>query len=307
VKIIVYREVIMVANRFRFIVLAAVIILSVLPNAWAEGRFDPAVAQIKNLIYQGETEAVHEAYQQLEKDFPEIAGPQLDAFSKAEILLSQGKLSKAFRAYDAFVSNYPQSKLYDTAIDRQFSIGRDYLAGEKKTVLLLFKVKGYAEGVRIMDKLSDRLGNSQLALEASLAVAENYEKRGEFDDAYHQWSQIQSRWPTGDAGRDALLGMARCKLANYRGPRYDASTLVSAKSYYGNFKLRYPNAAEKIGVDKILGGINEQLAQKALVTADYYARTGNKQSAYLCYQLVLDDWPGTEAAERAVQKLETQK
>jgi outer membrane protein assembly factor BamD (BamD/ComL family) len=297
----------MVANRFIFIVSAAVIILSVLPDARAQERFDPAVAQIKNLVSQDKTKASRQVYQQLEKDFPEIAGPELQAFCRAEILLAQGKLSKAFRAYDAFVSNYPLSKLYDTAIDRQFSIGREYLAGRKKTVLFFFEVKGYAEGVRIMDKLSDRLGNTQPALEAALAVADNYEKRGKFDDAYHQWSQIQSRWPTGNAGRDALLGMARCKLADYRGPLYDASGLVSAKSYYKNFKLRYPNTAEQIGVDKILARISEQMAQKALVTADYYARTGNKQSAYLSYQLVIDDWPGTPAAEKAAQKLETQK
>ena len=225
------------------------------------------------------------------------------AFSKAEILFSKGKLSKAFRAYDKLVSEYPLSKLYNAAIDRQFAIGMAYLGGAKKTVLLFFRIKGYAEGIKIMEKLSDRLGDSPLALRASLAVVDNYEKRNKFDDAYHKWSEIQSRWPTGQTGRDALLGMAKAKYACYAGPKYDASSLISAKSYYENFKLRYPETAAKIGVDETLRQINEQVAAKELLTADYYARSGYKLSANLYYQMVAGDWPGTAAAKKARTKI----
>ena len=63
--------------------------------------------------------------------------------------------------------------------------------------------------------------------------------------------------------------MARCKHAAYKGPKYDASNLISAESYYKNFKLRYPKDAEKFAIDEKLKLINEQIALKKFRVAEY--------------------------------------
>jgi outer membrane protein assembly factor BamD (BamD/ComL family) len=132
-----------------------------------------------------------------------------------------------------------------------------------------------------------------------VAVAEHYEKRKKFTEAYHKWSEISSRWPTGQIGKEALLNMARCKHAAYKGSKYNGADLVSARSYYENFRLRYPEDAKKIDADKILKEIDEQLAYKEFNTGKYYQQTGNKQSANLYYQMVVDNWPDSAAADMA--------
>jgi outer membrane protein assembly factor BamD (BamD/ComL family) len=101
--------------------------------------------------------------------------------------------------------------------------------------------------------------------------------------------------------------MARCKHAAYKGPKFDASNLISAKSYYENFKLRYPEDAKEIGVDKILKDIEEQSAYKEFNTAEYYRQTDNRQSANLYYQRVLDNWPGSTAAGMAKGAMKEEK
>ena len=95
------------------------------------------------------------------------------------------------------------------------------------------------------------------------------------------------------------LGFPSNKYAAYRGPQYDGSSLISAKSYYENFKLRYPEDAKELKVDDILTKINEQLAEKNLRIARYYARTGNPGPANMYNQMILDNWPNTKAAESA--------
>jgi outer membrane protein assembly factor BamD (BamD/ComL family) len=90
--------------------------------------------------------------------------------------------------------------------------------------------------------------------------------------------------------------MARSKLASYKGPNYNSSSLVSAKTYYENFKERYPKDAEKLDVDTILKQIDEQLGYKQLSIGRYYQRTGSKQSANFYYQMVIDNWPKSKAA-----------
>jgi outer membrane protein assembly factor BamD (BamD/ComL family) len=272
-----------------------------------EDKYLLAVAEIKKLVSMGETLAVRQAVDKLKKDFPEIAGPDLDAFIGAEMLYSKGKFTKAVRAYDKFLEEFPQSELYEAALDRQFAIATAFLTGQKKRVLGVFKISGYAEGAKIMERVSDRAGDAPIAKRAAVAVVQSYERREKFTEAYHKWSEISSRWPTGQSGKNALLGMARCRHAAYKGPKYDASGLISAKSYYENFKLRYPEDAEEIDVDKILKQIDGQLAYKKFNTGQYYQETGSKQSANLYYQMVVDDWPGSTAAEMAKQAMNEEK
>lgn len=312
----------MLKYKMRFVmVLAVILLLSALPVVGGEtwrlekGQdFKPvspeggdkyllAVAQIKKLVGTGQTEQAGRAFDKLKKDFPEIAGPDLDAFIKAEMMFSKGKFTRAVRAYDKFLRQYPESELYEAALDRKFAIATAFLAGQRIPVLGIFKMKGYASGVKIMEGISDSAGDAPIAKKAAVAVAESYENRAKFNEAYHKWSEILSRWPTGTMDRDALLSMARCKHAAYRGPKYDASNLISAKSYYENFRLRHPEDAAKIDVDGRLKQINEQLAYKHFSIGRYYQKTGNEQSANLYYQMVLDNWPDSSAAKMAREKI----
>jgi outer membrane protein assembly factor BamD (BamD/ComL family) len=261
------------------------------------------VAEIKKLVDAGKPGKVKKAAKQLKKDFPGVADKDFDSFIEAEVLLARGKLTKAVKQYDKFLDDYPASGLKDAALNRQFEVATEFLAGRKKTILMVFRVSAFDDGVKIMEKISDRTGTADIAKNALLAVAHSYEKRKQYNEAYLKWSEISTRWPTGEIARDALLSMARTKYAAYRGSVYDGSSLISAKTYYENFRLRYPEEAKKLQVDDILLRIGEQLAEKNLRIAKYYERTGSAGPANMYYQMVVDNWPNTKAAETAKEKI----
>ena len=278
-----------------------------------------SVARIKKLVDTGQCGEADEAFNQLKTDFPEIAGPDsndLDIFIEAEMLRCRGKFAKAARSYGRLLDEFPpESKFYEAALDRQFRIATAFLAGEKKPVLGLFKIKGYAEGARIMEDISYRVGpDDPMAIRAALAVAESYQKRKKFDEAYYNWSLIQEQCKTDQIGKDALLAMARCKLAKYKGPEYDTSVLIgrpfnpesfynSAKSCYEKFKQDYPEDTKKFKIERRLKEIDEQLALKQFEIGRYYQKTGNELSANLYYQMVVNRWPQTNAAKMAKEML----
>ena len=279
-------------------------------SAENQDKFLIEVAEAKKLVNTGQTKAARKAFDTLKKDFPEITGPDLDIFIKAELLLSQKKLTKSARTYDKLLADYPKSKLRQAALDRQFAIGSAYLSGQKKVVLGIIPIAGYAEGIRIMEKITDRADiDSAIGIQAAIAVAKNYEKREKFNEAYLKWWEISSQWQSGVIGRDALLGMAQAKHAQYNKQTehkrhfYDASCLRSARSYYERFKLLFPKDAETIGVGEILHEITEQLAFKEFRIGRYYQRTGNQQSASLYADMVISDWPDSQAAEMAKEML----
>ena len=316
----------MTRYRIRFIALAATLLSAAMTWAdtyrleqgkdlkplSAEDKYLLAVADTKKLVNAGQAQAARAAFDKLKQDFPEIAGPDLNVFIEAELLFCEGNFTKAVYTYDKLLADYPESQLREAALDRQFAIGTAFLGGQKRQVLRLFKIKGYDEGIRIMEKITERAGlDSPIGLKAAIAAAKNYENRKRFDEAYLKWQEISIEWDAGDIGKDTLLSMARCKHAfynkypDYKRSWYDDSSLLTAKSYYERFKLTYPQDAEKIGVDKILKEINEQLAYKQLSIAQYYQKTGNKQSANLYYQMLISDtnWQQTRAAKVAKQVL----
>jgi tetratricopeptide (TPR) repeat protein len=280
------------------------------------------------------------------------------AFDKANVYLDKGKLSKAVKSFDRyFKGGEPTSELYEEALAKQYAIAKGYLAGQKIPVLLVFRIKGYAAGVKIMERVrgrarsgaeklavaaeaaespeeKERLLRAKARLElmgvnAALEVARSYEQRGKSDRknyelAHLTWLQIfeledrtlrsSASWPTGEIGKDALLGMGRCKLLSYQGPHYDGSVLTGrllgkagayggARHCYQEFTSRYPDDARSMGIDEIIKQIDESLAEKDLVTAQYYQKVGNRQAANLYYQMVAREWPGTPAAEKAQQML----
>jgi len=268
-----------------------------------DGGYMQAVANIKLLINDGKAGKAKKAAEKLKKDFPNIAKADFDAFMKAELLYAKGKYQKAVEAYNKFLDKFPQSDFCDAALDREFAIATAYLSGQKIKVLGIFKMSGFETGEKIMDKISDRAGDEPIAKRALLTVVEYLEKKDMFNEAYDKWSQISSRWPTGQIGKDALLGMARCKHALYKGPQYNATNLISAKSYYESFQQRYPEDANQLDIGEKIPQINEQLAYKQFRIGCYYQRTGSVEAANLYYNMVVANWPESTAAKMAREQI----
>jgi len=265
------------------------------------------VSNVKALLSEHRLKEAAEAIERLKGDFPQIAGSDLDAFFAAEMLYCKGKYIKAVKGYDSLLDEYPESGLYRAALERQYQIGQAFLSGRKFRVLGFIRIRGYEQGRKVMEKITDRAGNTEIGLRAALAVAQSLEKRKKFNEAYQKWSEISSAWSKADIAKKALLAMARCKHATYRGPEYDASGLVSAKSYYEDFRGRFAEQAQQLEIDSKLEQINEQLAYKHLLIGRYYKRTANITSANLYFQMVVDDWPDTSAAQMARRELEPVK
>ena len=107
----------------------------------ASGKYMLAVAEIKQLISTGQPAAARKALVRLKQDFPDIAGADIDAFIVAELLYARGKWVDAVREYDKFLDAYADSWLYESALEREYSVAVAFLGGEKRKVLKILKLK----------------------------------------------------------------------------------------------------------------------------------------------------------------------
>jgi len=261
-----------------------------------------AVADAKQLVSSGKTSKAKKAFAKIKKDYPQIATADYDVYVKAEILYSKRKYDTAALTYQKLTEDFPESQFFQAALERQYQIATAYLNGRKRTVLGVFKLKAYEEGAELMGGIADKAGDAPIAKNALLTVARSNEKRGEYYEAYMMWSDISDRWPTGQMGKDSLLGMARSLENDYRGPKFDSKVLESSKSYYEQYQDRYEASASQLQIPKKIIKIDKELAEKELTVADYYARTESYKAADIYYQKIIDDWPDSEAAKTALAK-----
>ncbi len=268
------------------------------------GKLLLAAAKIKQVVSTGDTESALQCLAQLKVDFPDIAGPDLEIFTEAELLYAKGKWNKAVRKYDELLDSFPDSWLYASALERQFSVATAFLTGEKRIVWKYIKLPAYEEGEKIMHKIADRTGDAPIAKKALRTVAESYETRGKFLDAYEAWAEISTRWPTGQMGKESLLRMAQNFHSAYKGPKYDSSSLLSAKTYYNNFKNIHPQLEGEYEINDKINMIYEQRAYKQFRIGQYYDRTDSSQAANIYYRYVIDSWPDSAAAKMAKAKIE---
>ncbi len=269
----------------------------------AKGGYLLAVTELKQYVTIGQAKKVELALAQIKKNYPNIVGEDMDAFGQGEMLYARKKFFKAFGQYNRFMDSFPQSALTDAALERQYEIARMFLYGQKKSVSI-FKFRAYEEAAGMVEQIAERTGDAPIAKRAMKTMVQSYEDRKEFTEAYYRWSDIQDKWPTGQIAQEALLGMARNLHASYRGPKYDASMLDSARDYYTNFSTRYSPQAHQQGVGAIINEIDEQISDKQLDIALYYERTSSTTAANLYFQRIADEWPKSAAAKIAINKLE---
>jgi len=292
------------------LVVVTMIVASPVFSTQSDDRILQVVVETKKLVDNGQIAKAQDAFDELQADFPKVLRPDLDLYIKGELNYAKDKYTRAAKSFEKMLKEHPRSSLKDAALEREFSIGQAYLAGRKKTVFGFIHLSGAPEGIRIMEKITDRVGlDAAMGRDASLAVAKNYEERELYEEAYLKWWEISLHWNEGPAGKDALLGMGRTKIAAYnqqpehKRHLYDASGLSTAKSCYSRFRLLYPADARKMNVNRILEEIDEQLARKQFSIGQYYQSTGHTKAANLYYRMVVNDWPDTRAAKMAKEYL----
>ena len=266
-----------------------------------------AISKAKELVVAGDAEAAQAAYENVKKliadDPNNTLGEDLDIFIEAEMYFADGKLTKAVRTYDKILNEHRRSPLFEAAMDREFQIATAYLGGHKKKLIAFIKIRGYAEGVKMMEKLAERAQDDSLKLRAHRAIAQHYEQRKLFLDAHVEWEFIRSQWGLGPVGSEALEAMARNKHAAYnkkpeaRRAHYDGSPLISARSYYQELQQLYPITADKVAADEVIVEIDEQLAEKKFTVAKYYLKIEELKAADIYFDMILKKWPDTKAAE----------
>lgn len=284
--------------------------LSLSDEGWrVSGTLDPStpegqLAIAKRLFAGGEhKEAVKRANEWLEA-FPNhhMAGEAY--LLRGDARAASGDSYKALFDYEYVIRLYPGSEQFNTALEREYAIAISFYNGEKRKFWGINLLGANKEASEILIRIQERAPGTALAEQAMVSLADFYYNEGQMFLASETYDLLLLNYPQTTHKRYAMLRLILANLGQYKGPRYDVTTLLDASQWLQKFETEFPAASRELGADAFGQRIREAMARKQFDTAMWYIRQKEVVSAAYVLNRVVKEYPATAAALDAIKQLE---
>jgi outer membrane protein assembly factor BamD len=218
--------------------------------------------------------------------------------------LGTGDYRAAHKTYQKLLNDYPGSEYGERALKADFTVGEQYLAGQKRKALWgLLRVKDREAGVKIMDDMVSNYADTPYAELAQMSKADYFFARGDFETAEQEYQTFVTQFPNSGWRTRALLQSARAALASFPGIKFDDAGLLQAEERYNQFQRTAPEAAQQHAVPVILNDITAKRAEKSFEIGRFYDKSRRFKAAAYYYRATIRQWPETPAAAQAESRL----
>lgn len=223
---------------------------------------------------------------------------------RGDALQAMGDEYEALFDYEEIARGYPNSSVFVTALQREFEIAKEYARGRYRKLWGLLRIlPAEDDAEEILIRIQERLPGSRLAEEAGMELADYYFRTRDLRMASEAYDLFVENYPRSKDINKARLRLIYSYLADYRGPRYDASGLEEARLRLEDLRVTDPGLAQRIGVEALLVRIYESDARKMLVTAEYYLSVSDPVSAEFTIRRLLQRYPDSIASLEALRRI----
>jgi outer membrane protein assembly factor BamD (BamD/ComL family) len=148
-----------------------------------------------------------------------------------------------------------------------------------------------------------------LADDAAMASANNYFRRGDWENAANGYDTLRKFHPDSPFQPQAHVLGVRAKLNSYQGPQYEGKMLKQADELADQTLAQYMNElpGERERLLQAKKTIRDLKAQREYEAGEYYYNTKYYRAAGYYYRAVLKDYPDSAYAELAQNRLEETK
>jgi outer membrane protein assembly factor BamD (BamD/ComL family) len=248
-------------------------------------------------------------------------------FYEAECLYHEDMLPKSCDTYHKMLVDFPSGAFRDQAIRRMFDIANYWLDDtraemieyrEKKegkrsyvipAVFHTEKKKPFLDeegrAVQALDQVHLNDVTGPLADKALFLAGGVKFYREDYREADHYFSMLVEQHKDSPLAPQAVELAIISKHMSTGGPEYDGRKVAEARLLVDSALRNYPELArDKSGfLERQLGSITYQQAQKDYITAEFYRRTGHPGSAYFYYEIVRRRYPGSKFADLATERM----
>jgi outer membrane protein assembly factor BamD (BamD/ComL family) len=264
---------------------------------------DPVIGEAEQLLVRNDTDGARKILFAWEHEHKDSPVRDRCLWEVAQSYYEDDDRIYAFYYLDELMDEYPESPLFNSALDKQYSIAADYLAGHKRRFFGFPVLAAEDEAVEMLYRVQQRSPGSALAEKALLLTAAYYYNSGQFDYAADTYAAYVRSYPRGQAVMQARMRSAFATLAQFHGLLFDATPLIDARAQLLDFARSYPQRADEENVTVFVSRIDSAFAGKLLATGDFYNRTSQPRAAAYFFRFLADTYPDTSEGRTAVARL----
>ncbi|HSX25765.1 MAG TPA: outer membrane protein assembly factor BamD [Chlamydiales bacterium] len=240
-------------------------------------------------------------------NFPTSPFAQDASFVIGEAYYGLGQLEYSNEAFSAYL-NYPSPKRFEDAIEYKFMIAEQFANGAKKRLFGSHKLPAWLsakeDALKIYDEVIAALPHSEMSARSMLSKAKIQVEFEDYKPGLETLDLLIRRFPKNDLAAEAFLEKNRIYLLQCQAQNLDPDRLDLADVNLRKFRLAFPREPRLVEAEKILAQMQEIFAQNLLDTGYFFEKTKKIPASIIYYTKVIANYPNTEAAIAARQKLE---
>jgi outer membrane assembly lipoprotein YfiO len=260
---------------------------------------EPALDQAEQLLAQKKHDAAKKILLEWEKGHKKSPVRDRCILLLADVFYQQGNHVKSFFYCDELMDEYPESKLFPAALQKQYDIAYEYMNGYKDSFLGMPILDMGDDAVQMMWRIQQRSPGSPLAQKGMLATAFYYYNDGQYELAEDAFNAYAKSYPNSEQIPLVRLKAAFASLAQFRGTKFDASSIIDARQQLMGIQRDYPALAAEENVATVLERIDSAFAEKLLEQGKFYQKTGQNRGAAYMYRFLVDTYPASPEADEA--------
>ncbi len=270
--------------------------------AAAQTLLDEGIA----LEAKGRNSAALGKYKRIYKKYPRSLVAPEAYYRTGKIQYESGHVEKAFAAYDAIVTAYPEFGHFNELISKEYTIAYDLVKGrvKRKFLGLIDWGTNRERGVGFFEKLVFNAPYSDYAPLALMNIAEAYVDMGSLDPAIFTLDRLITNYPNSIVTPDAYLRMGQVQERLVNGPEYDMGANTEAMHHYEDFVILFAKDPNVGAAEEGLARTKEMMAESRIKMADFfYYKRSRYQAARVFYNEAITIAPTSAAADSAKKKL----
>lgn len=220
------------------------------------------------------------------------------------IMEDLGSLYDAFQAYQKVIDTYPYTDLVDEVIEREFKIGEAFLSGRKIKVIGAWKIPAKDKAIEIFKAVSDNAPFGKYADLSKFNAGLAYKDIADYSNAMQMFKDVIDRYPNSKIIDKARYQLAECSKLLTLKPAYDQTPTTLARKEFEDFVKKHPDNKSADEAKQIADKLKLREAENAYGIAMFYEKRKALDSAIVYYKDVIANYPETEWAKKAQERLD---
>ncbi len=223
-------------------------------------------------------------------------------FLRGEIQLSMGDYMKSARTFQQVISAYPDTNLYDQAIEKQYVVADHYYDEGQLKINKWYKLRKERPLNRALEVYSMVIENEPFTDAAAQAQYKRglcYYTKKDFSEAAFEYRRVVEDYSGSEWVDEASYGLATTFYDGALPADYDQTHSQLAITAIDQFKDRYPADERNTELAEKRIEMRESLAEQQMATAKFYEKRRNFAATRIYLETLVKDYSDTSYAQEA--------